>query len=321
MKDQEKRPKENLFGFAKSLGNAAKTTAESLGETTKNAAVSLAATMKENSEQISKKLEQKKYENDLKKYAPINEEELKSEAFIIPDMIRVVGEDVRRNVKACEGAIGFWAEGKGFRLFNIYREHLELLGNLKWYPHVDETVYYVDPCHKKFYIRLDEYFAYLKKVRVDELTAIAQDLGAKSVEIVLKSQKASSSNESGSGKMALGKWGASANFSKAEKESTGVEVAAKINFAGNAAPVKPKLVYFKDEGDILALVKMRLSPDSNQILSKKYSFRYGNSSGIKTSDAEKIDLALSGVGLDLSRSVSSEANSESNTLLEYNIEF
>jgi hypothetical protein len=49
--------------------------------------------------------------------------------------------------------------------------------------------------------------------------------------------------------------------------------------------------------------------------------QYGNSSGIKVSDAQKIDAAISGTNCGASRSVTSEAMSENSTILEYSIVF
>lgn len=321
MKEKDNKSKGKFLDIAKSIGTVAKTTADALGTTTKNAAISLAATVKENNEQLNAKMEQRKNENDIRKYRPVYEENIKSPEFVLPSMIRVVGDDVRRTIKACEGAIGYYTEGKGAKVFNIYKEHLNLF-DIEFYPYQEEAVYYVDPCYENHYIRIDEYFVYLKKVRVDELISLAQDLGAKHVEIVLKAKALSSSVGDGSGKMRLGKWGVDASFSRSQNEAIGAEIAADINFSGQSKPVKPKINYFKNESDILSLIEMRMTPKTeNRILSKKYSFRYGNSSGIKVSDAEKIDLSLASLGLGLSRSVTNEVNNECDTLLEYSIEF
>ena len=118
------------------------------------------------------------------------------------------------------------------------------------------------------------------------------------------------------------KKGAEVSTSKSKIENTVLEVAAKIDFVGNHNPIKQKLVYFKNESDIKALIKMRTnSSNENQILSKTYSLQYGNSSGITISDAEKIDLMLYNINYGLRRSFTSEALFESNTILEYVIIF
>ena len=314
--------KGKLFDAAKSFGSVARSTAESIGKASKTAATTLAASVKEGSEQLGEMMERKKHEEDLKKYAPIFADQLTSPEFTLPKLIRIVGEDVRRTIKACEGAIGFYTKSKHIKILNIYKEHLSRFEALEWYPYAEETVYHVDPCHNSLYIRMEDYFAYLKKVRVNELTTIAQNLGAKHVEVILKSKSNHSSVTNGKASGGIGKKGISAQFAHSQQEFVGVEVAAKVDFSGNTHPVKPIVVYFRNESDILALIDMRMNPENgNVILSKSYSLQYSNTSGIKTSDAESIDIALSSIGCGLSRSVASEALTESNTLLEYNIVF
>lgn len=318
--EMKKFSKEKLLNFANTIGNATKNTASNIGEATKNVAVTVAENVKESSEQLGDRLEQMKYENDKKRLSPIYKEELLSENFVLPHLVHIVNYDKRKENKACEGAVGFLT-GKDVKVLNVYREFVDLL-NISFYPLLEEAVYYVDPCFSNLYIKLDEYFAYLKKVRVDELTSVAQDLGAKHVEIVLKSHQNSAQSQSSSGSVGLFKVGGEMSSSRARKEFSGVEVAAKTDFGGNANPVRPKLTYFKNESDINALIEMRLNPNNeNQILSKTYSLQYGNSSGIKVSDAQKIDTALSQINCAASRSVTSEAMSENNTILEYSIVF
>lgn len=261
-----------------------------------------------------------KYDSDKKRLCPIYKEEITAPDFSLPTLVHVVDYDKRKEVKACEGAVGFLT-GKDVKILNIYREFVELL-DVTFYPMLEEAVYYVDPCYANRYIKINDYFAYLKKMRVDELTAVAQDLGAKHVEIVLKGNQKSAYNQSSSGSFGAFKIGGETSSSKMKKEFTGVEVAAKIDFGGNENPIEPQLVYFKNESDINALIKMRLNPNNqNKILSKTYSLQYGNSSGIKVSDAQKIDTALTQINCGMSRSITNEAMSENSTILEYTIVF
>ena len=315
--------KEKFIGFANAIGNATKSTVNTIGTATKNAAVTVAENVKESSEQLGKQIDQMKYDNDKKRLCPIFENEINSPDFRLPYLIRIVNDDKRRTNIACEGAIGFYT-GKDIKLFNIFREFVPML-NLNFYPILEEAVYYADPCHSNLYINLNDYFTYLKKVRVDELTQIAQNLGAKHVEIVLKESKSSASSQNANANMKFKKTvkvSAEASVSKSQNEFTNLEVAAKIDFSGNEKPTKPTPVYFKNESDINALIDMRMNPDNqNKILSKTYSIKYGNTSGIKVSDAEKIDASLANIGCSMSRSVTSEALSESNTILEYSITF
>lgn len=316
-KMDKKFSKENLLNLA----NATKNKVANIGEATKNAAVSVAENIKESSDQISDKLDKRKFENDKKKLCPIFKDEITSPEFILPALIHVVDYDKRMENKACVGAVGFYS-GKDIKMLNIYREFVDLL-KVDFYPIIEEAVYYVDHCFNNLYIKLDDYFAYLKKMRVDELIAVARDLGAKHVEIILKSNTKSSKNESSSRSLGIGGvFGGESSLSRSKNDSIGVEVAAKVDFIGNEQPCEPKLVYFKNESDINTLIKMRLdSENGNKILSKTYSLQYGNSSGIKVSEAQKIDATLSNVSGGVSSSVTNEALSENSTILEYSISF
>ncbi len=323
MGGEKKITKKNFLDLASAVGNAAKNTATVLGNATKNAAVTVAENVKEGGEQMKQQHELKKLEIDKERLAPVFESELSADDFCKPAVVCIVDDDKRRYNKACEGSVGFWI-GKDVKVLCVYREFAHLL-NLRFYPLLEDAAYHVDPCFDDLYIRLDEYFTYLKKMRVDELTAVAQDLGARHIEITLRATKVSAEQKDA----AMGfsaqkgiKIGGEATSSRTQKELVDVKVAAKTDFAGNDAPVAPKLVYFKNESDINALVKMRLDPsDKNKILSKTYELQCKNSSGIKTSDAQKIDATLGSLGGSAQRSFSSETASENNTILEYTIVF
>lgn len=302
--------KEKLTDFATSVSTA-----------TKNAVNSVSTTVKDSSEQISEQIDKARFESDRKKLCPVFEEDILSPDFQLPVMIRLVDYDKRMENKACEGAVGFETNTKTVRILNIYTEYSHLLG-LTFYPHVKESVFYVDPCHNNFYICLDDYFGYLKKVRVDELETIAQDLGAKHVKITLKEQKQSFSTESKKSSLNVARIKAGISHDSSNNSLSNIEVAAEVDFAGKETPVEPTLVYFKNESDIKALVKMRLDPNNqNKILSKTYSFQYNNSSGIKVKDAAEISEALSKLKLGTSASIVNEATCESRTILEYSIVF
>ena len=59
----------------------------------------------------------------------------------------------------------------------IYRDKIDAFG-LTFYPELDNSVYYIDPCDRDHYILMNDYFSYMKMQRVAELQRIAQSLGA-----------------------------------------------------------------------------------------------------------------------------------------------
>lgn len=303
--------KEKLIGFANDIGKA-----------TKDAMTVVSENVKDGSEQISQQIDKAIFDKDKKKLCPFFKENLLADGFVIPPMIRLVNYDKRKENRACEGSIGFIVNTKDLKVLNIYTEYSDLLG-LIFYPHTQESVYYVDPCHPKLYINLDEYFSYLKKVRVDELKQIAQSLGAKHVKTSLKEQKKDISSQNKNGKVHLfNKIGGNASCDKTNEVYNNINVEAEVNFSGNDNPVRPDIVYFKNESDIQALIEMRVNPtNQNKINSMTYVFNYINSSGIQVREAAKIDAALSSIKANGSSSVSSKALTESRTILEYSIEF
>ncbi len=303
--------KEKLIGFANDIGKA-----------TKDAMTVVSENVKDGSEQISQQIDKAIFDKDKKKLCPFFKENLLADGFVIPPMIRLVNYDKRKENRACEGSIGFIVNTKDLKVLNIYTEYSDLLG-LIFYPHTQESVYYVDPCHPKLYINLDEYFSYLKKVRVDELKQIAQSLGAKHVKISLKEQKKDISSQNKNGKVHLfNKIGGNASCDKTNEVYNNINVEAEVNFSGNDNPVRPDIVYFKNESDIQALIEMRVNPtNQNKINSMTYVFNYINSSEIQVREAAKIDAALSSIKANGSSSVSSKALTESRTILEYSIEF
>ena len=299
--------------------------ANSVGNATKDAVTYVSDNVKEGSAQLTDYLDKTKYENDKKRLCPFYKENFEAENFALPQMIRLVDQDERRTNKACEGAVGFETNTKDMNVLNIYVENAPMLG-VTFYPYVRDAVYFVDPCHPQLYIQLDEYFAYLKKVRVDELQKVAQSLGATHVKISLKEQKKSSSTQSTKGKMnasgaAVFKANGEGSSQRISDEMTTIEVAAEVDFSGGSEPTEPKLVYFKNESDVNALIHMRMDPNANQILSKTYSFSYKNSSGIQVNDAIKIDAALKLMKCNMGGTVLNEARCESDLVLEYSIQF
>lgn len=294
--------------------------ATSIGSSTKNAISTVSKNVKESSEQINKHISKSIYENDKKRLCPIFAEDINSENFALPPMIRVVSYDKRMENKSCEGAIGFVTRGKDIKVLNVYNQFSDLL-NIRFYPYLSDSIYYVDPCYDDLYITIEEYFSYLKKMRVDELSMLAQDLGATHVKIELKEQKTSNYTSNKNSNLSF-KLNTNSSHNSKENKYSNIEVAAEINFSGKETPVEPKLIYFKNESDIQALVKMRLNPNTkNQILSKTYSLKYNNSSGIKVNDAAKIDTILKSLSYSGGVSVVKEAQNENNTILAYSISF
>ncbi len=289
---------------------------------------------KDGSEALGKAIGEAQFEMDRKLLRPVFPDELHSLATVASDittvgktriasMIRIAERDKRRSEsEACKGAVGYRMTVKGVELLNIYEDSAKQFG-LWFHPNLSQTFYYSDHRQSNFYVSLDEYFAYLKNARVSELEMIAKDLGAKKIKIALKEKKKTfvAKKTKAEAKVPV-KAKASGSYEREDSDYSSITIANETEFSGHDTPVMPDLVYFKNERDIQKLIEMRMDTSKqNEIKSKTYSLQYNKSAGIKEKEAAKIDAVLSQLKCSGTASVSSEAQYENRTILEYSIEF
>lgn len=275
--------------------------------------------VKESKEQHQERRLMEKREKEREQLRPIFADDLDTPEFLMPKLIRIAVIDKRHaDSEVCAGSIGHRATHEDLEIVNIYPEQVDQFG-LTLFPDRDAEVYYADPVDRDHYIALDDYFAFLKVARINELQRIAQELGAKHFKVVYKEQK--KTYEAKSGKVAISataKAGANAEHDSSNKEFTSVEIAAEMTCPGHA-PVEPKLHYLRKESSIQTLIAMRMS--NNPMLHQKYTLQLSNSSGIRVSDAMKIDAALKSMKCSANAKVTSEAQSEAHRFFEYEIDF
>jgi len=240
--------------------------------------------------------------------------------FYMPKFIRVNNRDKKyATSESCQGSIGYVSEEKGLHIVNVFRDSIDAFG-LSFYPDSDSEFYYVDPSDRDCYIALDEYFGYLKSVRVNELKRIAQDLGAKYFKVTYKEEQTSfSSSKVKAGIRLTGNTKAEVSSDSSSKKFSRVEIESEMKFPGHA-PIKPQLKYLQRDPSIQTLVAMRLD-EKAPLMSEKFVLKMSHSSGMKESDAVKIDAVLKGMKLSGNSTVTSEAQSEARKYLEYDIEF
>ena len=163
--DDGKFDLEDVTAMANSVGNIVKKGARTLKETA----------------------DEKARQMERKTLLPIVLEDLND--YPMPKLIRITERDKKYSEsEVCKGSIGFWSDFKEVRLMNIFRDSVNVYG-ISFYPNYDSEFYYVNPVDSDNYIVLDEYFDYLKQVRVGELQKIAQDLGAKHFRVTYKEEK------------------------------------------------------------------------------------------------------------------------------------
>ena len=207
----------------------------------------------------------------------------------------------------------------GIRVVNIFKDSLNVFG-LQFYPDAECEFYYVNPTDKNTYIALDEYFSYLKTVRVNELQRVAQDLGAKHFRVIYKEERISFSETKAKAQAkAAGVGNAEGEHDLSEEKCSVNDVAAEMFMEGHA-PQEPELVYLLKDDNVQNLIHLRMK-GGDGFHHHKISIKLSNSSGLKESDAVKIDAFLKGMKVSGNATVVSEAKNESRRYFEYEIDF
>ncbi len=254
---------------------------------------------------------------NLKRLKPIFINDLNG--MIFSRLVRIVEREKKFDIDVCKGSIGYWGTCKGERWMNIFKDSVSKFG-LDFYPNDEVNFYYVDPTNKDSYIVLDEYFDRLKQVRVSELQKIAQDLGAKYFRVTYIKERTTLSKKAANGKGSIHKKGnGSAQMNATEQKYDRMDIAAEMSFPGHE-PVMPHVRYLKYDPNILNLIEMRMDtkgPVNHQILNIKLS----SSSGLKETDAVKIDMILKSLKMVGNTTVSSEVRNEAKSILKYEIDF
>ena len=278
---------------------------------------------KSKAEAVKADIEKRKDVNDLNTLNPIFSSDLKDIKRNLPKLICITEKDKKhQESRTCDGSIGHIDVVDGFKVLNIYRESLNLF-NVNLFPRKDLELYYMDPIDNKCYIDLDIYFEQLKQARVCELERIAYDLGAVHFKVTYKEESAESSKKNVSEKFnaklsKLGKMNADVNKKNSSDKFKSVEIAAESTFIGHE-PTRPNLKYLQHEPDILNLIELRMG--DRPITHKKMEISLIESSGIKMSDAVKIDAAIKCVKANSNTNISSEVKRESKKTFVYEIEF
>lgn len=202
---------------------------------------------------------------------------------------------------------------------NIFKDSVNKFG-LNFYPNDEVNFYYMDPTDGDSYIVLDEYFNRLKQARVSELQKIAQDLGAKYFRVTYMKEKTTLSKKSTNGKGSIHKKGnGSVQVNATEQKYDRMDIAAEMSFPGHE-PVMPHVRYLKYDPNIQNLIAMRMNPNGT-VNRQTLNIKFSSSSGLKENDAVKVDMILKSLKMAGNTTVSSEAQNEAKSILEYEIIF
>ena len=210
-------------------------------------------------------------------------------------MIRIVDHDiVHENSEVCAGAFGFKDYVKGEKVLTLYTKYANST-ELQFDPLPDEGVYLSNPYEKNKYIEIDEYYDYIIKARVTELTKIAQDLGAKHIKITWEEEEEHLTSNAKKVKASVkakkqADTKGTISFDSVINSSSKGCILYESDFAGSS-PVMPILTYYKNEKQIENLVNGRLNPD-NPLGHQTLSLELKRSCGIKMEDAITVDAAI-----------------------------
>ena len=269
---------------------------------------------------IMDNIKQAKLESDFRILRPVFAEQLESESFEIPSMINLCDiDEKRRKSPVCENSIGYQSSPNDVEVLNIFRDQFDLF-DISVVPDMGIGAYYVNPCILGSYIAMDKYFTYIEKEKVRELVRIAKDLGAKKVVVEISVKEASAQRIAAKLGIKAGKIKAGADAEKAIKHTSGVSIAANEKWGGHNSPVRPELVYFKNENHIKDLIEMRFDP-TNKLESHTYEIEYASSSSIKIKEGLKIDGALKAMKCGISESIAACAEQSERSYFRYTVEF
>lgn len=228
------------------------------------------------------------YEQRMKYYNPLFEEEFFSENFKLPNIIQIVDDAERRNIDVCEGAIGWTKKIKDVEILYLYDEFVKE-SKISFVPFVKcDATYCVDAFERKKYINVETAFDRTMNEKMAELENIAFSLGAKScsIEIIESDFEEELSKKRGNANIKESSGNLDSSFFKQKQSRQGGKNISY--FEGERLPVSPNLKWFAYDDNIKNLIDMRCSGDYT-IKSKSLSFKGSSSVTMSTKSAIAID--------------------------------
>lgn len=312
------------FDFSKSA-EVLKTAANKVGEAGK----SVAKVAKDNAQMLAERAQTmaevqqaKNKEALIKKLSPLFPSDYRAVEFKLPNLIRIVDDAVRRGIDVCEGAIGWLSTEKGAEVLHLYDEAVEFSG-LKFLPAATcDSIYYVDPHNRNKFISVDCYFSSMQESRLAELQHIAYSLGAKRYWVEMVEGTYDKQNSFKSAKINANLANASGSEEQHSTNASKSTSVAEAIFSSGRKPVKPDLCWFANDSNVLNLIKMRCSENSqNDITTYTIELSSSNAATMSVSAAAKVDGVLSSLKIGASTSFSSDSEKEHSRKMYFKLEF
>ncbi len=312
------------FDFSKSaevIKNAANKVEEA-GKSVVKVAKDNAQLIAERAQVMAEVQQAKNKEALIKKLNPLFPNDYNSSDFKLPNIVRIVDDAVRRDVEVCEGAIGWLTSEKGVEVLHLYDEAVEFSG-LKFLPAATcDSVYYVDPHNRKVFISIESYFSSMQESRLAELQHIAFSLGAKHYWVEMTENTYDKQNSFKSAVINANVANASGNEEQHKTSANKSVSVAEAIFSSGRKPKKPNLCWFANDNNVLNLIEMRCSEDTQDNFSNyTIELSSSNAATMSISTAAKVDGALSSLKIGTRTSFSKNSEKEHNRKMEFKLEF
>lgn len=256
------------------------------------------------------KIADTKEEMDRMRYAPVMEEEFRSEKFVMPSMFRTI-EDDHQEVDVCKGAVAFAPVQGRARVLEMTVEMAEKMG-VSLVPYDDGVFYLQNPYNRNEYIAADEYFETMRNSKLEELMEAARNAGASSVTMDLRKEKKSFAfvRSDDTDRFEAGK---SAYDGTSETDSVLMGEIRNVVFSqGTAGEFEP--LYFKDDA---AFAEFRETLKNRDVT--EATFRL--SCDLDEDKAVDADLALEKLGFNTANSLKREIEDENRYFAKVRVDF
>lgn len=237
----------------------------------------------------------------MRKYNPVFLDEYRRSDFGLPNVIVIVDDAVRKNIKICEGAIGWKSNPNDVEIFHIYDEFVKDSG-LHFIPAaVCDTVYYVDPHDRTHFISFECLFRNIQEQMIGELCGIAHSLGAKHYSIELEESEEKEFNCSKNISLSKNKnkfvaVDAEATKNISDQRKSYRKALASGDFEGTKKPERPLLQWFKYHNYINEIIN-EICTNGRKISEVNAVFNGEDYSIMSRSMARKVDAAILKLGL------------------------
>ena len=260
----------------------------------------------------------------FKKYNPVFREQYIDPEFSMPSLIRIVDDAERKDIEVCKNSIGWKSVENGLEVFHMYDTFInESKVGFSPVPMCD-SFYYVDPHNSNCYININNLFERMQQEKIAELTDVANCLGAKSYVIEIVEEEKKHEKNTASARMGVNvkvvDAGLEGNHTREGSQFAIRRAYSTAEFYEKRKPVMPTLCWFKDDNNILGLIR-HVCRDHARIKSQELVFEGSKHAVMSQETAVKIDAVIKKIGGKNTAKLEKKAESEFSSRIFFRIEF